>query len=321
MKKALFLILSLILTFSLLVSCAASPDESRDSGQWAGDDMESAPEDSAVDVDRGNDMPGAGEVPDAATRQIIRNASIDLQAENVPQAYEQILALAESYGGYELQRQQRTQDDITSIDAELRLPPEHLDAFLEETEDLAEVLNTRIYTDDITAQYYDAQTRLDTMEKSLEQYYRYLEEAANIEELLSVQSYINDLTQEIESLKGRIQLWDRQLAESYVELRLRQIDDPLQVRREIDWTALSLSDMTYLIEAGIKSVLNVLIGFFQWLLIILIAGAPVWLPLLILIWIIIRRSRRRQKSKTGTGNPSAVTPSTDENDPPDSGNA
>ena len=102
---------------------------------------------------------------------------------------------------------------------------------------------------------------------------------------------------EIESLKGKLKLWDSQLSESTVALNIRQENDPVQVRKEVNWNALSLDDMSYLMTSGLKSVVNFLTGAGQWLLIILVAAAPIWIPLLIIIILLVRRSRKRRKQK------------------------
>jgi hypothetical protein len=135
------------------------------------------------------------------------------------------------------------------------------------------------------------------MEKSLDKYYEYLDDSRNIEEAMMVQNQINSLTMEIESLKGRLRLWDSQLAESTLDLYIRQENDPVLIRKEVDWSALSLDDMSYLMTSGLKTVVNILAGTGQWLLIILVAGAPLWIPVIIIAIILIRRSRKKKQRR------------------------
>ena len=286
LKKALVILLTGLLIITLATGCGA------DSSQ-PGMDTDSAyrSESYSATEEAGQGMNST----EAADRRIVRNAQADLSAEDVITAYEQILDFINAAGGYEASRNQRQQDDRISIDAQLRLPPEKLDDFLDFLDDVGEVINKQISTEDITAQYFDAQTRLESMEKALERYYDYLQDSASIQETLSVQSEINHLTVEIESLKGKLSLWDTQLKESTVTLRLRQIDDPLLLKQEIDWSALSWDDMQYLMQAGLKTVLNVLIGFFQWLAIILVAASPLWIAALIVILIVRKKAKKRKK--------------------------
>ncbi len=233
----------------------------------------------------------------AAERKMIRNSALDLEAKDVVAAYEALLAYAEQYGGYEVYRNQQRSSGYLSIDAQIKIKPEHLDAFIAYAATQADVINTSITSEDITESYYDAQTRLKTMEEALETYYTFLKNAKTIEESLAVQNQINQLTLEIESLKGKIKLWDSLLAESVVTIRLRQIDDPVKIKKEINWSALTFEDMAYLMKSGLAGVVNVLVGIFQWLAIVLVAAAPVWIIAIVVIIIVRRRIKKRRQKK------------------------
>lgn len=230
----------------------------------------------------------------AVERKIIRNASLDLTVTDVVAAYDQILAYVEQRKGYESDRNQTVSNDVTVIYATIKIDPTELDGLIEFTKSLGDLVNCTISTEDITEDYYDTQTRLETMEKTLDQYYGYLEDSATIEETLMVQNQIDGLTVEIESLKGKLRLWENLLDESVVELQLRQYTDPVRIKKDIDWNTLSLADMGYLIRSGLVSVLNVLAGTGQWLLIVAVAAAPIWIPILIIVLIVIRHKRKRR---------------------------
>ena len=229
-------------------------------------------------------------------RKIIRNASLDLEVNDVLSAYDSLLNWAAQRGGYEIRRNQQKSNGFITIDAQIKISPDHLDAFLLYAAELGEVINTQISTEDITDSYYDAETRLRSMEASLERYYDYLEQAGNIEESLSVQQEINRLTVEIESMKGRLKLWDSLMAESVVTIRLRQTSDPVKIKKEINWSMLSFADMGYLMKSGLTGVANVLVNIVQWAAIVLVAAAPFWIVALIVIFLL----RRRKKKKTAS---------------------
>jgi ACT domain-containing protein len=162
------------------------------------------------------------------------------------------------------------------------------------------VINSLTESDDITDSYYDTQTRLKTMELSLENYYTYLDKASTIDESLQVQNQINQLTVEIESLKGKLSLWDSLLAESLVTIRLRQANDPVKIKKEINWAALTFADMGYLMKSGLMQVVNVLVGVVQWLAIVLVAAAPIWIVGLIILLLVRRRIRKNRQKKAAS---------------------
>lgn len=294
---ALMLILGSISV--LFGSCAAS---SKDAGM--DQDYNEAPAETTYPGSDEGGAPPEQDIaqPEDSSRKIIRNASLDLTAVDVVTSYESILAHAKTFGGYEMQRDQTDQDGYVVIRAVIKLPPEKLDElikFVQDQENL-ELINTRISSEDITENYYDTEIRLENMEKQLERYYEYLEDSRNIEEMMTVQYQIDSLTLEIESLKGKLKLWDSMLAESKVELYIRQVTDPVQIRKEVDWKALTWDDMSYLMTSGLKSVLNALAGVGQWLLIVVVAAAPLWIPALIIIIILVRRSKKKKARRVQT---------------------
>lgn len=240
---------------------------------------------------------GGNRAPEDSERKIIRNASLSLEADDVLTTYSRLLEFAEARGGYEAARNQQRSDGFLMIDARIKISPEYLDDFIAFSETVAEIIQTRISTEDITESYFDVRTRLETMERSLDRYYDYLDQARNIEESLAVQNQIDQLIIDIESLKGKLKLWDSMLAESEIEIRLRQTDDPVKLKKEIDWTALSWDDMGYLMQAGLKTVLNVIIGFAQWAAIIIVAASPLWIAALIIIIIMRRKAKKRRAAK------------------------
>lgn len=293
MKRWLLLILAGLILGLSLSACSAASDRSADEGYENSDGLPA--ESGGINHEASGEDP-ASQISD---RRVIRNASLTLIASDVKNSYEKFAAFVSGKGGYELQQTTHVQNEIVSIDAKLRVPPEHLDACLDYAAELGELRFVATDTEDITVQYFDAQTRLKSMETALERYYDYLDEAASIEESLSVQSQINQLTLEIEQIKGRLQLWQNQLKESTITLALRQLNDPVQTRREISWKALSWSDMGYLMSSGLRMVASFVVNALQWIAVILVASAPIWIPVLVILLIVRRRVRRRRRQQTG----------------------
>ncbi|MDW7659678.1 MAG: DUF4349 domain-containing protein [Bacillota bacterium] len=288
MKKVIITLLVVLLAVSAFYGCSAtSMDKSSPSATttYAGYEPGGA-------KDNDDDLGGDPQVE----RKIIRNATLDIEATDVVTAYESLLTWAAQYGGYETRRNQQRVNDIISIDAQIKIKPEHLDALLDYAKTLGDVINTQISTEDITDSYYDIQTRLHSMELSLESYYGYLAKAKTIDESLSVQSQINQLTVEIESLKGRLKLWDSLLAESVVTIRLRQTNDPVKIKKEIDWSTLSFADMGYLMKSGLASVANILVNILQWLAIVVVASSPLWIIAIIII-VVVRRKKKKSRQQ------------------------
>ena len=246
---------------------------------------------------------GSGSAPDAQqtnpmdpAKKIIRNANLDIEADDVLKTYDALLAHAAENGGYEASRKVSTSSSYTVLEAKIKIKPEFLDDLLSFAGTTGKIINVQTTSQDVTENYYDTQTRLATMESMLAKYDVFLDKAETIQEALSIQSEINRLTTEIEALKGKLRFYDTLVAESTVTILIRQTNDPARIKKEIIWHALTWEDMGYLMQRGLMAVVNTLTGVLQWLSIVLVAASPVLLIAAIVLIILFRR-RRRHKAK------------------------
>lgn len=241
-------------------------------------------------------VPGQTTSPAALATKIIRNASLDIEAEDVVKAYDTLLQHATLNGGYEASRKVTTSGTYTVLEAKIKIKPEYLDDLLTFAGTTGKIINVQTSSQDITESYYDTQTRLATMESMLKKYNEFLTNAKTVQEALSVQSEINRLTTEIESLKGKLRYYDTMVAESTVTIVIRQTNDPVKIKKEIKWNALTWDDMVYLMQRGLMAVVNTLTGVLQWLSIALVAASPLIVIAVIVLIVLIRR-RRRARAK------------------------
>ena len=230
-------------------------------------------------------------------RMIIRNARMKIEVGDVNPAYENILASLERHGGFEANKTLESWDNYINIWAELRVPAQNLDAFLREIAQEGEVRSQNIYSSDITDQYFDSQTRLETLERTLERYFEFLEGARNITEQLEITRHINDITFEIESLKGSLSRWGYLVAYSSVSINLHATPEIIIERREIEWASLSLDDMSFLIRNGLVGITSFLFNLLQRIIIALIVSSPITLPVALLIFLLVRRSKKKRLAR------------------------
>lgn len=242
----------------------------------------------------------SGQIPNTS-RKIIKNANLGLEVVDVKASYQKLLDFALAHQGYETSRNEYKNNDYLTLYATIRIDPMQLDAFIEYAGTIGEMINVQISSSDITESYYDTQTRLATMKKSLSRYDDFMTRAQTIEEVLQVQAQINQITVEIESLTGMLRMWDSLLDESTVTIEIRQVEDPVQIKKEITWSALSWADMVYLVKSGLTWLTNGVVTAAQWLAIALAVTAPVWLIILVVLVVV----RRRNRSKKADAKPSS----------------
>ena len=312
MKKILILTSILIVCAALLAGCNSYDSMSggdmgynnimpaAESPEYGDFERYEEAEYEAYDYDEaGMELTSAGTTSLPADRKIIRDAEITMEAENAEQAYENILAFLTSLGGYEANRSMNVNSAARYYSlantATLKVPAANLDAFLAGLKNEGEIISSNISSADITDQYFDSQIKLATLEKTLDNYFRFLEEAENIDEQLRITRFINDITREIESLKGSLRRWDSLVEYSTVVLYIYRPYEAPVPEREIKWDSLSLEDMGWFISSGFLGVVNFLFSAIQWILIAVLVISPVLIPIAVLLFLLIRHHKKKQK--------------------------
>ncbi len=240
--------------------------------------------------------------PDGAVeRKIIRNANVSIEAEDARACYASVLEYVKSLGGYESNYNERSNEyssgTYIDIEVEFRIAPEKLEEFVGRTGEFGEVTYCAVTSDEVTAEYYDLATRLESKTRALDSYYALFEKAETIDDILTIQYRIDELTEEIESIKGRIRLYDSLVDESTIYLSISQYTSAPVAEKEFEWDSLTGSDFLKLIKNGFLGVCNFVWSALQWFVIILISV----LPLLVIaagVFFAVRAVRKKL-GKTG----------------------
>ncbi len=147
-------------------------------------------------------------------RKIVRNATLELQVENVLAAVQQIDDAATAAGGFVSSSNvfvdsqddggdevQRTQTAAVTI----RVPADAYSTVMSKLRGIAkETVSESSDASEVTEEYTDLQARLRNVEATEQRYLELLGKAASIDEILTVQDRLNQVRLEIEQVTGRI---------------------------------------------------------------------------------------------------------------------
>ena len=204
-------IIGLILIFSIImVGCTSKTSENLSSASQA---LEMAQSDSSVstemyDMDSGATEESSvnGEKLLEAERKIIKSSQLSLETAKFNDVINSLEDMVKSYGGYIAS---------SSIDAEginnnyqclrfasykINVPSDKLDDFLDESSKLATVRNKSTSAEDITAQYYDNESRLKSLQIQEERYLEILKTATEVKDIIEIENALTDVRYEIENL-------------------------------------------------------------------------------------------------------------------------
>lgn len=204
-------IIGLILIFSIImVGCTSKTSENLSSASQA---LEMVQSDSSVstemyDMDSGATEESSvnGEKLLEPERKIIKSSQLSLETAKFNDVINSLEDMVKSYGGYIAS---------SSIDAEginnnyqclrfasykINVPSDKLDDFLDESSKLATVRNKSTSAEDITAQYYDNESRLKSLQIQEERYLEILKTATEVKDIIEIENALTDVRYEIENL-------------------------------------------------------------------------------------------------------------------------
>lgn len=248
-------------------------------------DMESSP--AMADMpDRNQQDQSAGNVDIAQQKKQVRTGNLTFRVNDINKAYNNINASLAAHGAYIENENQYSYSNRVNYNIIIRLPADKFDAFLGFISNEAVYMeNKSINVEDVTARYYDLDTRIKN-KKILEQ--RYLEllgKSTNIRDILDVENQINNVRTEIESMEGQFNYLKKQVSLSTVHLQFYELlpytIDEGSKRSFLDRFALAFGE-------GWQAFLSFLVGLVSLWPFILLS------PLVVFIW---RKWRNRNKAK------------------------
>ena len=203
----------------IVAACGGQTDNTayndRDNGLTAGGTAPSGDE-AAADAPGGSDQ----SLPQAQVqdRKIVRNATLDLEVENVTAAVQQIEDAAGAAGGFVsssnvfVSNTDETGDSVErtqTASVTIRVPADAYSSVMSQLRGIAkETVSETSDASEVTEEYTDLQARLRNLGATEARYLELLARAVTIDEILTVQDRLNTVRLEIEQVTGRINVLD-----------------------------------------------------------------------------------------------------------------
>jgi hypothetical protein len=154
-------------------------------------------------------------------KKIIKDGSISIKVKDVEVTKKRIDALVKSHDCYYENEEYENYDYKTSYNLKIRVPAKQFEVFLKATEKgEGEIINKTINARDVTEEYVDGETRLNSKRLFRNRYNQLLEKAGKVDDILAIEENIRTLQEEIESQEGHLKFIDDQVAYSTLEITL-----------------------------------------------------------------------------------------------------
>lgn len=228
---------------------------------------------------------GDGEVQDQ-TAKIIKNVTLRGETKDFDTATETLKKQVNEQGGYiesseisggKSYRNGYEGERIASY--VIRIPADKLDSFLTKAKGVLNVVSSSESTEDVTLDYYDIESRLNTLKSKKAALENMLSKAETLDDMLTIQENLYDVIADIEAYQSKLNLYDNKVSYSTVRLTVNEVVEYTE-------TELSFGDRLskafkggweWFAEAG-QDIAIVLVYLLP-LLFVLLVGGIVWLTI------------------------------------------
>lgn len=233
----------------------------------------------------------------AEGRMIIYTAEIGLRTRQFDADLASVRQACEAAGGYvESANVQGLGFDQTggtgrTASITLRIPQTAYAQYVGTVAGVGQLTSRYEYTDDITADYFDSQTRLDALELQLERLEEILSKSESMEDVVLLVEQISEVTGQIEQIKGQLRLWDDLVDYSQVTVTLTEVQESTYVEPAdptlSDRMAVAFFGTLNAMKRGMQSLAVGIVGAVPYLMILAA------LALIAVVIIVSVRRRRR----------------------------
>lgn len=231
-----------------------------------------------------------------AQRKVIRNANVSLEVDDFYTAYGNLQAMITGIGyisesnihrdyyTYENERRSRITGEIT-----IRVDAKHFDNILNDVKGLGEVIDDRIYSTDVTDQYFDTEGRLKVLKIEYEYLEEYMRSLKEPDDIFKTRTRMTELQTEIERLTGTLNKWNNlvELSTIYVRMTEKYPEEVLRKQENTYWIRVRNA-----FERSITGVVESLGN----LLILIIEAIPTLVILVLAGWICYIAARRIRRN-------------------------
>lgn len=252
---------------------------------------------------------GDASVPRAQTgRMIVKNAEMELLVADTDGALDGVTAVAAEYGGYIVSSHTWFEGEFKYASVRLGVPVGEFENVLRRLRGLAVKVNSETASgEDVTDQYVDLESQLTNLKATQARIREFLERAQTVEEALKVNEQLSEIEGKIEQIQGQMNYLRDRSAYSTISVQLvpqrptptpTLTPTPTPTPTPVAWQpGKTVVRATNTLGSLLKGLVELLI----WLVVVL---GPFLLPIIVVVWLVIR-SRRRAGKRRGT--PAAPT--------------
>ena len=241
------------------------------------------------------------DAPDVDPEKIIYSADATLETTDFDAAISGVIELVEKNGGwvesssinganyYNISRGNSYNRSAYYV---LRIPGDKFQLMMNSLSELGNVPYTHIYTENVTAQYYDTQARLSAYKAQESRLVEMMAIAETVEDVIAIEDKLTDIRYRIDSLQTSLNNWDRRVNYSTLNLGVEEVKEYTPDEKKISYGQELLKAFTDAIE-GVGE-------FFKDALVFVVSAIPALVIIAVLFFVlrpVLKKSGARCKAR------------------------
>lgn len=273
-RRGIGALLVLLLLLSLTACGAGSGDASSASSTEA-----AAPAENGVAMDAEASESTADFSAVRQNAKLILSADLTLETQDYDATCAALEQMTAAAGGYIQSSGNAGEKGSRTANYTLRVPQEQFESFFAQLGETCHVVSANRWSEDVTEQYTDIETRLATLQTKHERLLALLDQAAKMEDIISLENALADCEYEIDSLTGEKRHYDDLVGFSTFTVWLREVQTLTAVSEGTGFGAQlvqaaqnGLGGLT----AAVRGLLLVVVTLWPVLVLLGIAGGVFW---------------------------------------------
>jgi hypothetical protein len=224
---------------------------------------------------------------------LVKTATLEIELkEERPSAIfvEQVSKIAESIGGYVASFQTNSESTRNRYGPTqqmlVKVPAQQLDTFLQEVRSStvtgfgARILAETLTSEDVSDEFFDMESRMQSLEAAHQQYVKLLSQAESVTDILAVQAALQPVVQQLEQWKGKRKQLSSKIQFSTVHIQLRCNEE---LKSSSSWRDVFSPSQT--VAQCLRLLLTLISGCLNFCLAVIIVGMPLVVFLVLAFWL------------------------------------
>ena len=246
MKKILSLLLAVLMALSFCACGASSEFKAESAADYSYAERSEAPAATAVTMmaeeygSGANGLAASDAMPDAPSSgssdinpdKIIYSADTTIETTEFDETIAGLNELIAQYDGWiesssvngaNYYSKSRGSASNRSASYTVRIPSENFQTLMNSLSTLGNIPYTHTYTQNVTAQYYDTQARMNAYKAQETKLLEMMDLAESVEDIIAIEDKLTDVRYMIESLQSSLNNWDRRVNYSTVDISVNEV--------------------------------------------------------------------------------------------------